>query len=832
MKEVTKQKRALNRKLTRLKHKYKTRFSKPHQKSYCNQLMQKGSYTEKTRAMARLLVKNGCARDKVGMMIQKIGQMFGVTTKNAMSRRTAGRVILEGYVASKVQLGYEIANTKGLTLSGDSTSHKNINYDARHITLQAPTYRANSPSIVPSPTVRMIGVDSSADQSSLASKNSWLEKLNDIGQVYTNSPLGQQSSAPTFSMPHVAKVLCGMNGDHASKEKRTAEHLREWKLETLNEERGNRRLEKLELSEVIWHLAEARQQKVVEIGGIGIWDNLSENERAQHELDLVRDLKQRFGKDEYNQLTPEKKRDVDLFIWTGCCMHKDQNSFAGGVKTISTFWDDRKFTPPVLLANKQNAVLLRNLVDPLDSARPLTEVELAAIAASARGGQKTAAISGALFRNKDSKKGQGDSYAYHFLEVCRARGIAFHGFPDTSNVRFGTYAQAASVLLVLRPEFLEFLELIKYKKQKIGFTNIELNLHNALQDIPTLTELACFVLYAQAVTHPYMRAVRGPGTESVNALDLGDLHHSVSTFVESIIHAPSLLVSATVDYSNATLDGQPWEDATAIDAVCKMLPNLPHLSELVVEFFCGALKTWKRFSAEFARGGLIDSLSAEERFRAFMPSTNDTNEGALGAFHVQIQKTPTLSQHQYNALTIFNRNNTQVFMDSILQQPEDLVYLQKEARNMDTRKLEKKRREELVAYSKQTAELRREKEIEKQAREAQNRQHIASIPLVSDLQQIPTLKLKELDEQLELLHALQLPALNIPSTKVARGKKADKQLLLESALKHLQGAYSPCDLADLISSTKASLLAAGNQRNAIVKGWEEIEAESLGEECD
>jgi hypothetical protein len=40
------------------------------------------------------------------------------------------------------------------------------------------------------------------------------------------------------------------------------------------------------------------------------------------------------------------------------------------------------------------------------------------------------------------------------------------------------------------------------------------------------------------------------------------------------------------------------------------------------------------FTSEFAPGGLIDEATAEERELAWMPATNDENEGALGSFRV------------------------------------------------------------------------------------------------------------------------------------------------------------------------------------------------------
>ncbi|KAF8238172.1 hypothetical protein L208DRAFT_1140821, partial [Tricholoma matsutake] len=68
------------------------------------------------------------------------------------------------------------------------------------------------------------------------------------------------------------------------------------------------------------------------------------------------------------------------------------------------------------------------------------------------------------------------------------------------------------------------------------------NLYNALHDIPTLTELTVMVLYSQAVTHPYMCIVQGPGTEETNVLDLGDFHWDVQEFVAAIIEDPERLI--------------------------------------------------------------------------------------------------------------------------------------------------------------------------------------------------------------------------------------------------------------------------------------------------
>ncbi|KAF8237480.1 hypothetical protein L208DRAFT_1085390, partial [Tricholoma matsutake] len=57
---------------------------------------------------------------------------------------------------------------------------------------------------------------------------------------------------------------------------------------------------------------------------------------------------------------------------------------------------------------------------------------------------------------------------------------------------------------------------------------------------------------------------------------------------------------------------------------------LLHLHDLVHAFFEGALETWMRFSVEFVEGRKIAMASASEHHLAWMETTNDFNEGALG----------------------------------------------------------------------------------------------------------------------------------------------------------------------------------------------------------
>jgi len=75
-------------------------------------LFHKGVYTEETRNLIRLLVKAGCSREYVSKVVHAVFKTAGISVTGNISRRTVSRVIVEGYYAAQVQLGYEMENTK------------------------------------------------------------------------------------------------------------------------------------------------------------------------------------------------------------------------------------------------------------------------------------------------------------------------------------------------------------------------------------------------------------------------------------------------------------------------------------------------------------------------------------------------------------------------------------------------------------------------------------------------------------------------------------------------------------------------------------------------
>jgi hypothetical protein len=62
--------------------------------------------------------------------------------------------------------------------------------------------------------------------------------------------------------------------------------------------------------------------------------------------------------------------------------------------------------------------------------------------------------------------------------------------------------------------------------------------------------------------------------------------------------------------------------------------------------------------------------------------TNDYNEGALGAMCVAKHKAPNMTLETYNTHKMYKHNDTQSFMDAILNAPEDWTFLRQIAHIM------------------------------------------------------------------------------------------------------------------------------------------------------
>ena len=524
-----------------------------------------------------------------------------------------------------------------------------MNYDVHHINLKVSSY-SDDPDEEPTHRHRLLGIVSSPDQSAEGQAEDMVEQIDDALKIYNKSPLAKRSGH-FIRLVKALSLLKGLNTDHCSKEKKFSEIMKSKVLDAVRELLGEKEVLEKSWEEMDDLFNKARDDMIDRVGGQDAWEALSEADQALQHAIMLKQTLISLGEDKYAEMSEEEQRDLDFFVWTGCGCHKNLNSVSGGNTPMMTWWTENDVTPPILLANRDNAAVLNNL----DSLDDLTPAEQHALESTTRGGVKAASLAGAIFNHKDDKKGQQDTFKWWF----RKEGIAI-AFPDTSNNRYGTYCEAAGVLLLHHNKFLEFLEFVRDSKKKRGFTNMEKNLYNALKDTATLTELAVLALYAQSISHPYMRQIRG---KNINMLDLAPLHLKVEQHMDKVISNPDILLSVDATYTTGAMDGQEWEKPNIMATILKQAPELPHLSSVLVVFFKGARGTWKRFTTEFTPGGIIDSATDGQKELAWMPATNDINEGMLGSFRQYCRFNPRATLHMFNALAMYQRNDTQQFMD-------------------------------------------------------------------------------------------------------------------------------------------------------------------------
>jgi hypothetical protein len=310
--------------------------------------------------------------------------------------------------------------------------------------------------------------------------------------------------------------------------------------------------------------------------------------------------------------------------------------------------------------------------------------------------------------------------------------------------------------LLYLQHFIDFLAYIRDKKNIMRFSHMEENLWAALHDTATLTELAVLALYAQAVTHPYMRVIRGSAKKKTNMLDLGPMHHKITAHMTKIIEDPCLLVGGNASYQAGAADGLEWNAPNVFQAIQNMVPKLPHLKPVLVEFFQGAQNTWKRFISEFAPGGLIDEATLAERELAWMPPTNDVNEGALGSFRVLMRRQPLLSLLQYNAQAMFHHNDTQAFIKQY-SSPEDEQYIREKA--CQSNKEERMRKQAIVSHNEERIAKRTAAAKKRKDNATKRAERVAKIELIWVKDDIDKLKGQKLKDHLKAFQIAGAPNL-------------------------------------------------------------------------
>ncbi|TBU38668.1 hypothetical protein BD309DRAFT_983517 [Dichomitus squalens] len=644
-----------------------------------------GVIPESIRTLVRDLVGLGLKVNLVKEAIMRMASAIGVRVEGDLSKRTASRAVKEGGVIAQMQVVEELQ-------AADSTSN----------------------------TTHFLGVTPAPNHTSETQFNGLLARMHEFFTVYNASPLGRENPIDPRTFP---LKLCGMMTDHAADQKKLFRMMDDWVKTVRREVREETATAAASLPEFLLALAEETKAAVEAAGGETAWRHLSPEALAAKNISIQQSVAHHLGEAAYLSMPEHERQLADLFIHGGCCMHKDLNAFKGGATRMAKYWAAAGLRPPVLLMNKDNAAT---------AAAGPSAAQTRAVEQSRGGGPKHAEICGTVFRHRDDKKGQQDSMRWFFLASRLAKLLTF---PDTSNTRYGSYGDAASVLIAYLDLFLDLLSMVVDRKDGGEPTNLERNVRAGLEDDATLAEHCAMSLYSQSVSHPYMRAVRSRTQPS--HLSLGPLHAHVLAHIQNLIDDPDLLLGPNVSYETAVLDGQPWDHPDAITGVHRLLPRLPYLREIVIAFLQGALETWQQFTIEFAPGGTIAQLTEQQRQLAAMPATNDRNEGALGLYRYLARTMPNISVDQYNARTMWHQNKTATYAQKLTT--ETHKFIRTYTREQDASGSERKRRLFIADCERTEAERKRvhrdgvaEKKMARQVNKLKARTAGLTVPVINE----------------------------------------------------------------------------------------------------
>lgn len=649
--------------------------------------------------------------------------------------------------------------------------------------------------------VRVLGVSITANHRAETQLQHLVESFRNIASTFNKSPLAItcNTSGQLLTEAAIAMKYTGSHGDHAQDQKAKHRQACTWKHKCTAKALGEDYFCKKPEEERRILTEGAREAMIRDLRGEDTWNSLSDEEKAKKNEDLLTGIYEMLAGEAYEQLPEEKKHRVKICAWVGCGMHKEMNSTKGGNSSMQ-----EKLAAmgarAVLLPNRDNAAVLDALgkgedesegegedEDENEEEDEDAEEEEGEVASQLQnhtgrsrlkgqvkrvvrrakdvtkgGTAKSGDLLGSYLQNKDDKKGHRNDFRDYTIEKKKRTFT----FPNTSSVRYSSCLEASAEIITDPQFYIDFIHYVRDKKGRRRFSHMESNILKALTDPITLTEHAVLALYLETVSYPFTQSVRMKEDEQKNALDLAPLYGKVRAHIQQLIENPLVVLSPDADPQKATMNGsEGWRHPAAVKAIHSRASEWPYLEVAFKAFLEGALETWERFSAEYGDDGLIAGLTEAERYLAWMPPTNDTNEGTLGAARVFSRTNPTGTWLLFNAVFKFKRNDTHGFRDAMLSNAEHGTMLRREARLLLESKREKKRRREIVEESMAEVEAKRQKFEDIETKQKARIEYLESLELETDETAIQSMKLTELKDQLEKLRRvaanLQIP-LQIP----------------------------------------------------------------------
>lgn len=551
----------------------------------------------------------------------------------------------------------------------DGTSDRNQHYEGIHANVTA----ANG-----ARCDLLLGLNRQLASTAVANVEHFDSLQREIRTIWNSSPLGK--SEPALIDALLVRAV-GTNSDHASTMKATHRLLGELKAHVQEVADGLRQLEVLESEDQEKYLvlcAEMANEAIQMAGGEESWEAMDSNEQKRREEIARERVAQRLGHMAFIEMPQHRQAIVRLWMWFGCCMHKMLNILHAGANALPHVWERIRAREgavgPILLPNKDNAAALNS-----------TDADIAdrAEALSKSGAPKFLGLLALLVRPRiESKAGYGVDWSM----FCQSHPdlLRAEEFPPITNNRYQSVPAGGAYVIKRREYLLEFMSLVRRKKNSGVFTNIEQNVFDALQDPPTMTECAAMGLVAECATTPYVRHTRRAGT---NAADLGKLHVDLKMHLLNLANSPQLVldVDPSVSHTNSVFLGCEYTDKSFVVQVCTQhrAGMLPYLAEIFAGFLVAAAAKLDDFTTEFQPGAPLQQLSEDQKHDIFFNATNDLNEGILGFMRRQHRIRPCISDKTLNGIAMYLRNDTREWISG--QSTEMLCWLRGAGRDLQVR---------------------------------------------------------------------------------------------------------------------------------------------------
>ncbi|KAJ7872281.1 hypothetical protein B0H14DRAFT_3438961 [Mycena olivaceomarginata] len=263
-----------------------------------------GVFTEPSREMFRDLFALKVSPENVDPVIHTVGNGLGLQVQDHVSARQIGRVMEEAGIASDIQVAMERNASKAVTISGDGTKIRHINYEAKHVTFRdAQTGR---------PITRILDITSAPDHTSEAQLAGWHDVLvKGLINTYNTSPLGQVNP---IDEDEFITFIKGLGTNHANDQKKLARLINEWTTNSQKLMMGKRYLSSTALENLMPTIAHFNDEKIAAAGGLDAWTALPHEEKVLRDIQVCKELYRHFGETAWKGLTPEEQFEAQALV--------------------------------------------------------------------------------------------------------------------------------------------------------------------------------------------------------------------------------------------------------------------------------------------------------------------------------------------------------------------------------------------------------------------------------------------------------------------------------------------------------------------------------------